>query len=159
MPTANKIVTKEEAIEKISQWRVKGLSVIFTNGCFDILHLGHIDYLEKARNKGDKLIIGLNTDNSIKILKGENRPINSEESRARLLAALEFVDIVVLFEEETPKKLIEYLIPDILVKGNDYKEEDIIGYEFVKRNGGRVETVELVDGFSTTNIIDKIRNS
>lgn len=158
MPTANKIVIKEEGIKKVSDWKAKGLSIVFTNGCFDILHLGHIDYLEKARNKGDKLIIGLNTDDSIKVLKGENRPINTEESRARLLAALEFVDMVVLFEEETPIDLIEYLTPDVLVKGNDYKEEDIVGYSFVKSNGGRVETVELVDGFSTTNIIDKIRN-
>ncbi len=131
--------------------------MVFSNGCFDILHLGHIDYLEKARELGDKLIIGLNNDSSVKDLKGEDRPINDETSRARMLAALSFVDAVVLFAEDTPYELIKKLLPDILVKGNDYLAENIVGADIVVANGGEVKTVALVPGYSTSSIIEKIR--
>ncbi len=130
---------------------------MFSNGCFDILHLGHIDYLEKARSLGDKLVIGLNSDKSVKKLKGENRPVNNEEARARMLAALSFVDGITVFEEDTPKELIDMLLPDILVKGSDYNIENIVGAKTVLANGGKVETIDLVNGYSTTNIIDKIK--
>ncbi len=156
--TANKIVNKKEIRDLIKSWQSNNKEVVFTNGCFDILHLGHIDYLEKSRALGDKLIVGLNTDLSVRRLKGEQRPLNNEEARARLLAALEFVDAVVLFSEDTPKDLIEWLQPDILVKGNDYLAENIVGADIVKARGGRVETISLVDGFSTTNIVEKIKS-
>lgn len=155
--TATKITDKSSAIAQIRQWKNQGNEVVFTNGCFDILHLGHVDYLEKASQLGQKLIIGVNTDASVKRLKGEQRPINPENARARILAALSFVDLVVLFDEDTPLNLISELIPDVLVKGNDYKISNIVGADVVMENGGEVKTIELVDGFSTTNIIDKIR--
>jgi D-glycero-beta-D-manno-heptose 1-phosphate adenylyltransferase len=156
--TAKKILTKEEVLNTIRLWQSKKEEVVFTNGCFDILHLGHIDYLEKARALGNRLVVAVNTDKSVKRLKGEERPLNNEEARARLLAALAFVDAVVLFAEDTPKELIEWLQPDILVKGNDYLAENIIGADIVKAKGGRVETISLVDGFSTTNIVEKIKS-
>ena len=134
-----------------------GKKVVFTNGCFDILHLGHIDYLEKARSLGDALIVGLNSDDSVRRLKGSERPVNSEHARARLLAALSFVDAVCLFKEDTPGELIETILPDILVKGGDYTIETIVGAETVIQNGGKVETITLVDGFSTTGIIEKLK--
>lgn len=156
--TQTKIVSKSDLKSKITSWKKEGKEVVFTNGCFDILHLGHVDYLEKARELGDKLIVGLNTDDSVKRLKGSERPLNNEDSRGRLIAALEFVDAVVFFSEDTPKELIETLCPDILVKGNDYLAENIVGADFVIKNGGRVETITLVDGYSTTNIVDKIKS-
>ncbi|HNP17888.1 MAG TPA: D-glycero-beta-D-manno-heptose 1-phosphate adenylyltransferase [Fulvivirga sp.] len=156
--TANKIIDKNKIRDLIQSWQSNNQEVVFTNGCFDILHLGHIDYLEKSKALGDKLIVGLNTDLSVRRLKGEQRPLNNEEARARLLAALEFVDAVVLFGEDTPKDLIEWLQPDILVKGNDYLAENIIGADIVKAKGGRVETISLVDGFSTTNLVEKIKS-
>lgn len=146
---------REEAVQAISKWKHSG-KVVFTNGCFDILHAGHVDYLEKARNFGDKLVVGLNTDSSVKRLKGESRPVNPELARARVLAALEFVDAVVLFHEDTPLELIVSIRPDILVKGADYDIKNIVGADFVLNNGGRVETVPLTDGFSTSGIIEKI---
>ena len=158
MKTANKILLLEDLILKITEWKADNKKIVFSNGCFDILHLGHIDYLEKAQEKGDKLVIGLNTDSSVKILKGENRPINNNQSRARMLAAFSFVDAVDLFSEETPLKLIKSISPGILIKGNDYLTENIVGAGFVQQQGGKVETIELVDGFSTTNLIDKIKN-
>ena len=154
--TKEKILSKDEALKAISNWKDGGEEVVFTNGCFDILHLGHVDYLEKARNLGDKLILGLNSDESVTRLKGKNRPINKEAARARLLAALEFVDAVVTFEEETPLELISFLKPDILVKGKDYEIGNIVGADIVIENGGKVETIDLVNGFSTTEIIKKI---
>ncbi|HXA00579.1 MAG TPA: D-glycero-beta-D-manno-heptose 1-phosphate adenylyltransferase [Cytophagaceae bacterium] len=155
--TSDKILSKEKALPLINEWKKKG-KVVFTNGCFDILHLGHVDYLEKARNLGYKLILGINTDNSIKGLKGSDRPITNEYSRARVIAALEFVDAVILFNEETPYDLISYLKPDILVKGDDYAIENIVGADVVLENGGTVKTVSLVKGYSTSNIISKIKN-
>lgn len=157
--TANKILNINDLLEKIKTWKQAGLKVVFTNGCFDILHLGHIDYLEKARNLGDKLVVGLNSDSSVKRLKGAERPINPEYARARVLAALEFVDAVCVFEEDTPKSLIEKIFPDILTKGSDYTLENIVGADFVMGYGGEVKTIDLVEGFSTTKILDKVKNS
>ena len=156
-PTKNKIVDRKELAALVKQWKHKGETVVFTNGCFDILHLGHVDYLEKARAKGDRLVIGLNTDDSVARLKGPTRPLNNEYSRARLLASLAFVDALTHFGEDTPYELIKELLPDILVKGNDYLAENIVGADIVISNGGRVETIELVQGFSTTSMIDKIK--
>jgi D-glycero-beta-D-manno-heptose 1-phosphate adenylyltransferase len=157
MMTSEKILSKEDALPFINEWKKKG-KVVFTNGCFDILHLGHVDYLEKAKKLGSKLILGLNTDKSIQRLKGPDRPITDEYSRARVIAALEFVDAVILFEEETPYDLISYLKPDILVKGDDYAIENIVGADVVLENGGTVKTVSLVKGYSTSTIISKIKN-
>ena len=155
MQTKTKIVLLEQAIETIVNW--KDESIVFTNGCFDIIHLGHIDYLEKARNKGTKLIVGLNSDQSVKELKGENRPINSQEARARILAAMEFIDLVVIFSEKTPLNLIIKLKPNVLVKGSDYSIHDIVGAKEVIANGGKVETIDYLENYSTTNIINKIQ--
>jgi len=159
MVTAEKIVSLETAVNKRNQWKQSSEKVVFTNGCFDILHLGHVDYLEKARQLGNRLILGLNTDASIRRLKGKDRPMVAEHARARVIAALAFVDLVVLFEEDTPLCLIEQLRPDILVKGDDYTIENIVGAEFVISNGGSVETVPLVKGFSTTQLIEKIKST
>ena len=157
IPTRNKILTQEGLKAQMLKWKNLGEKVVFSNGCFDILHLGHIDYLEKARNLGSKLIIGLNDDNSVKRLKGSERPINDENARARMLSALSFVDAVVLFSEDTPKELITYLIPDILVKGSDYNLSNIVGADTVLANGGEVKTIDLVEGYSTTNLIQKLK--
>lgn len=156
--TKNKITSLKEAAQLIDGWQVDGKEVVFTNGCFDIVHLGHIDYLEKARAKGDKLIVAVNSDRSVRRLKGVERPVNDENSRLRMLAALSFVDLVVLFEDDTPYQVIESLTPDILVKGDDYAVENIVGADIVIKNGGKVETVELVSGYSTSNIINKIKS-
>jgi D-glycero-beta-D-manno-heptose 1-phosphate adenylyltransferase len=143
---------------KLSFWKFRDFSVVFTNGCFDILHLGHIDYLSKTADQGNILIIGLNTDQSVKKIKGDGRPLNNEMSRASVLASLFFVDAVVLFDEETPYMLIDTVKPDILVKGSDYKPEEIIGYDIVKAKGGKIITVDFLAGYSTTSIIEKIRS-
>jgi rfaE bifunctional protein nucleotidyltransferase chain/domain len=132
---------------------------VFTNGCFDVIHRGHIEVLARTADLGDKLIIGLNADSSIKNLKGEGRPIIDEMSRAVLLAALSFVDAVVLFSEETPLNLISTLLPDVLAKGGDYEIATVVGHEIIQENGGKVILVPFVDGFSSTTIIDKIKNS
>jgi len=143
--------------KKVEIWKFNNQPVVFTNGCFDILHLGHVDYLEKAAELGKKLIIGVNTDASVKKLgKGKNRPINDEYARMRILAALGFVDAVILFSEPTPLELITALKPSILIKGNDYSVDTIVGADVVLKNGGKVETIELVEGYSTTKIINKI---
>ena len=155
--TSEKIVSKEAALAIVDKWKATGQDIVFTNGCFDIVHLGHIDYLEKARQKGQRLVVGLNTDASVSELKGPTRPVVNEAARARMLAAFAFVDLVVLFGEETPQKLIEYLGPNVLVKGNDYTVDTIVGSDFVLRQGGRVETIELVEGYSTTQLISKIK--
>jgi D-glycero-beta-D-manno-heptose 1-phosphate adenylyltransferase len=156
--TSAKIFSKEKFLPLLIEWRKKG-KIVFTNGCFDILHLGHVDYLEKAKALGDRLIVGMNTDSSVKKIKGPNRPVNDDYSRARIMAALQFVDAVILFEEDTPFDLISYLKPDILVKGDDYTIEKIIGSDIVLKNGGSVKTVPLVKGYSTSNIISKIKNT
>ncbi len=157
MKTAKKILNLEQAINLRKHWKSENQSVVFTNGCFDILHLGHVDYLEKAKEKGDKLILGLNSDSSVRQLKGESRPINSEMARARVLAALEFIDMVIIFSEETPLNLILNLEPNVLIKGGDYSIENIVGAKEVLANGGKVETIEFVPNYSTTTIINKIQ--
>ena len=157
--TESKILSREQAIRQASQWRADGQQIVFTNGCFDIVHLGHIDYLEKARNLGHRLILGLNTDASVSCLKGPLRPVVNEYARARLMAALEFVDAVTLFGEPTPLELLEAVQPDILVKGDDYTVATIVGADFVLARGGRVETIALVPGYSTTQLIERIKQS
>ena len=153
----DKILSRDSLAEKLNLWRKEGKTIVFSNGCFDILHRGHVEYLSKAADLGDILVIGLNTDASVKRLKGPTRPVNDEKARAVVLAALEFVNAVIFFEEDTPYNLIKYVQPDVLVKGKDYKAEDIVGYDIVVGNGGRVETIELVEGFSTTKTIEKMR--
>jgi len=152
----NKIVNRTEARSIVNTWQNNGSKVVFTNGCFDLVHRGHVEYLAKAAEKGDKLLLGLNSDASVKRLKGESRPIVDEDSRAVLLAAFEFIDLIVLFDEDTPYELIKTVQPDVLVKGADYKVEDIVGYDVVMQRGGAVETITFVEGFSTTNIVEKI---
>lgn len=131
--------------------------VVFTNGCFDVLHFGHVYYLLEAKKLGDVLVVGLNSDSSVRRLKGDTRPINGERERAFVLAALACVDYVVLFEEDTPKELIEVVKPDVLVKGGDYKMEDIVGADTVTENGGIVTTIPFVEGFSSTRIIEQLK--
>ncbi|GAB3020282.1 D-glycero-beta-D-manno-heptose 1-phosphate adenylyltransferase [Spirosoma pulveris] len=155
--TESKILTREQAVQQAEKWRAEGQQIVFTNGCFDIVHLGHIDYLEKARQLGDRLILGLNTDASVSCIKGPLRPVVNEYARARLMAALEFVDAVTLFGEPTPLELIETVQPDVLVKGDDYTVSTIVGADFVLARGGRVETVALVPGYSTTKLIERIK--
>jgi rfaE bifunctional protein nucleotidyltransferase chain/domain len=138
-------------------WRFQGKKIVFTNGCFDILHLGHIDYLSAASDLGDLLIVGLNTDKSVSKIKGNNRPLQDEISRAFVLASLGFVDYVVYFGEDTPYNLIETIQPDVLVKGADYKPEDIVGYDIIKNRGGEIVTIEFLEGYSTTAIEKKIQ--
>ena len=152
----DKILDDKSLDKKLNLWREKGRTIVFSNGCFDILHRGHVEYLSKAADLGDILIIGLNTDDSVRRLKGPSRPVNDEKARAILLAALEFVDAIMFFEEDTPYNLIKRVQPDVLVKGKDYKAEDIVGYDIVTAKGGKVETIELVDGFSTTSILERI---
>ena len=154
----DKILNRESLEEKLNLWRKEGKTIVFSNGCFDILHRGHVEYLSKAADLGDILIIGLNTDASVKRIKGPSRPVNDEKARAVVLAALEFVDAIMFFDEDTPYNLIKNVQPDVLVKGKDYKAEDIVGYDIVTNNGGRVETIELVEGFSTTNTINKMNS-
>lgn len=155
----NKILTPPELQKRLAQWRLLGKTIVFTNGCFDILHTGHIASLTEAAKHGDILIIGLNADASIKGLKGSNRPINDENSRALLLASLTMVDAVVLFSDPTPLELILTIKPDVLVKGGDYKVEDIAGSKEVIGWGGKVIINPIVEGFSTSSIINKIQNS
>ena len=155
----NKIYSLEELENKVNAWKQVGEEVVFTNGCFDIIHQGHIEVLARTADLGTKLIIGLNSDSSIQKLKGENRPIIQQQSRAILLASFSFVDAVVLFSEDTPINLISALLPDVLAKGGDYEIETIVGHEIVQKNGGKVILVPFVDGFSSTTIIEKIRKS
>ncbi len=155
----NKIKSLAQGKAQVEEWRLHNQKVVFTNGCFDILHLGHVDYLEKAARLGDRLVVGVNTDASVSRFKGEGRPIQDQDSRARILASLQFVDLVVLFDEDTPLELISELLPDILVKGSDYLAENIVGAEVVLKHGGVVETIDFVPGYSTTRIIEKIKKT
>lgn len=140
---------------QITRWKLKSDVIVFTNGCFDLLHYGHVDYLEKAKSLGNRLIVGLNADASVQRLKGKHRPIQNETSRSRVLSALQCIDAVILFEEDTPTELIRHIQPDILVKGGDYKPEQVAGREFVVK----VEIIPFVDGYSTTAIERKIKES
>jgi len=155
--TKAKILTRAEAVRKIAQYRFLGKSIAFTNGCFDILHQGHVFSLSQAAKEADILIVGVNSDASTKRLKGKERPINDEQSRALLLASLAAVDAVVLFEEDTPLELVKELMPDVIVKGGDYKVEQVAGSKEVIENGGRVVINPIVEGFSTTGLVEKIR--
>lgn len=156
MNTSNKIYTKENVLPALDKWKEEG-NVVFTNGCFDLVHLGHVDYLEKARNLGARMIVGLNSDASVSRLKGPERPLVNEYARCRVMAAFEFVDAVILFDEDTPMELITALKPDILVKGDDYTIENIVGADVVLAHGGEVKTVALVKGYSTTQLVNKIK--
>jgi rfaE bifunctional protein nucleotidyltransferase chain/domain len=158
MNATDKIFSREELIRQVQAWKQAGERLVFTNGCFDILHLGHVDYLEKARALGDKLIVGVNTDASVSRLKGPSRPLQDEMSRARIMASLLFTDAIVLFDEETPYTLIKSVVPDILVKGDDYAAENIVGFDIVIQNGGEVKTIALVKGYSTSNVVAKIKD-
>ena len=154
-----KIYSLEELENQVNAWKQAGEEVVFTNGCFDIIHRGHIEALAQTADLGNRLIIGLNSDSSIQKLKGKNRPIIDEQSRAILLASFSFVDAVILFSEDTPINLIRTLNPDVLAKGGDYEISTIVGHKVVQENGGQVILVPFVDGFSSTTIIDKIKNS
>lgn len=154
-----KIMTTPQIIQRVAQWRLTGKTIAFTNGVFDILHQGHIFSLSQAAKEADILIIGLNADASVKRLKGDSRPVNNQESRALLLASLQIVDAVVLFEEDTPLQLISSIVPDVLVKGGDYTVEQIAGAKEVIAAGGRVLINPILEGFSTTGIIDQIRKA
>ena len=153
----NKILTTEQIVQKAAQWRMLNKKVAFTNGVFDILHQGHIFSLSQAAKEADYLIVGLNADTSVKRLKGESRPVNKQESRALVLASLVMIDAVVIFEEDTPLELIKSILPDVLVKGGDYTVEQIAGAKEVLDNGGRVIINPVLDGFSTTGIIEQAK--
>ena len=162
----SKLATITEAIQRVEIWRLKNNKIVFTNGCFDILHTGHVTYLAKSADLGTKLIVAINTDTSVKRLgKGDDRPVNPEEARAFVLSALGFIDMVVLFDNDTPLEMIQALKPDVLVKGADYDPNEtdptskkyIVGSDIVKKYGGTVEAISLVDGFSTTGIINKLK--
>lgn len=139
--------------------RRKNKKIVFTNGCFDLLHLGHIEYLKKARGLGDMLVIGLNSDASVRRLKGSSRPLTKQNDRAKVLSSLEFVDFVTIFNEDTPLNLIKALKPDILVKGADWKKSNIVGRQIVESRGGKVKTVKYIKGYSTTRLIENLRGS
>ena len=152
-----KILSHQDLMPVLHVWKFLGKKIVFTNGCFDILHRGHIDYLSKAADLGDRLIIGLNSDLSTKNLKGQNRPITDETSRASVLAALFFVDAVVIFEESTPLNLITLINPDVLVKGGDYAIDQIVGADVVRNNGGLIKTIPFLPGYSTSSIEKRIK--
>ena len=154
---AQKIYLLPQLVLRIAQWKFLGKSIVFTNGVFDILHPGHIFSLSQAAKEADFLIVGLNSDNSVKRLKGQQRPVNNQDSRALLLASLLMVDAVVIFEEDTPLELINSVRPDVIVKGGDYTIEQIVGAKEVMSNGGRVVINPVIEGYSTTSIIDKLK--
>ena len=154
----SKIFLLTDLKKQIVKWKNNGEKIVFTNGCFDLLHKGHIEVLANTANLGDRLVIGLNSDSSIRNIKGANRPILSEESRSILLAALQFVDAIVIFTDETPEKIIKSIIPDVLSKGGDYIIEEIVGSDIVLQNGGQVILIPFLVGYSSSNIINKIKN-
>ena len=157
---ASKIFENAQALNPLlARWKQAGNSVVFTNGCFDLLHRGHIDSLAKASELGDRLIVGLNADVSVKLLKGQTRPLIDQHSRALLLASLLMVDAVVIFDQVTPYELIRSIQPNVLVKGSEYQIEEIVGYDIVLASGGRVERIDLTDGFSTSELIQKIKDN
>ena len=149
----------EQLSKKVSEWKQNNDIIVFTNGCFDILHLGHVQYLKEAKMLGTKLIVAANSDNSVANIKGKHRPIQNEEGRINLLASLEYIDAVTIFNDETPYELIKLLIPNILVKGGDWKPEQIIGSDVVLQNGGKVLSLNFMEGYSTTSIESKIIES
>ncbi len=153
---SEKIVTREALAQALERRRRRGDKIVFTNGCFDLLHVGHVRYLAQARSHGDLLVVGLNSDSSVRALKGENRPLAPEADRAEMLAGLEAVDYVCVFDESRPDSLIEVVRPDVHAKGGDYREENLPEAEIVRRYGGRIEIMPLVEGKSTTNVIARI---
>lgn len=155
--TAHKHLSLPALLKLLPQWRATGQRIVFTNGCFDLMHPGHVAYLEAARAQGERLVIGLNSDRSVRALKGKTRPILPEAARARLLAALAAVDAVVIFDEDTPAALIEQVRPDVLAKGADYQIHEVVGADFVQSCGGRVALIEFVEGYSTSGIVQRIR--
>jgi D-glycero-beta-D-manno-heptose 1-phosphate adenylyltransferase len=156
----NKIFENQQALQiQLEQWQKQSQKIVFTNGCFDILHLGHVDYLAKAADLGDKLIVGVNTDRSVNALKGSHRPIQDQASRLRILASLGFVDAVILFDEATPYELIKLVRPDVLVKGSDYQPQDIVGFDIVSAKGGEIKTLDFIPGYSTSSIEAKIKTN
>lgn len=155
---ANKIKNLSTLKEILSDLKKKGKRIVFTNGCFDILHIGHIAYLQEAKRQGDILVVAVNSDDSAKRLKGIGRPIMSQEDRAKILASLEGIDFVTIFNDDTPLSIVKELNPDVIVKGGDWKEDKIIGGEYVKKMGGRVVTIPYLKDYSTTSIIEKIKN-
>lgn len=158
-PTDKRILDLVSVQRLCNIWRMKGDRIVFTNGCFDILHRGHVEYLQEAAALGDRLVIGLNSDASVKRQnKGPERPLNDELSRAKVLAALRLVDAVVIFDQDTPLELIQAIGPDVLVKGGDWPEDKIVGADLVKARGGSVHSLKLVDGFSTTSLVERIRH-
>ena len=152
----SKIVSGIDLTRLLSFYRFRNQKVVFTNGCFDIIHPGHIKYLSQAADLGNILIIGLNSDSSVNKIKGHDRPVLDQKSRALTLAAFSFVNNIILFDEETPYKLIKQICPDILVKGGDYKPEEIVGYDIVKNYGGEVKILDFIEGYSTSGIIEKL---
>jgi rfaE bifunctional protein nucleotidyltransferase chain/domain len=154
----HKVVDQYSVDALLSEWSAQHKKIVFTNGCFDLIHRGHIDYLAKARDLGDVLFIGVNTDRSVSALKGPHRPIQDEQSRLEILASFGFTDAVMLFDEETPYTLIKKIQPDILVKGSDYQPENIVGYDIVMAKGGQVKTIEYLPGYSTSLIEQRIKN-
>ena len=154
----NKIFDLQLLMKKIEKWKSENKKIVFTNGCFDLIHLGHIEVIARSADLGDILIIGVNTDNSIKRLKGENRPIVEEISRAKQLAALEFVDAVVFFDEDTPIDLIKMIKPNLITKGGDYNSDQVIGNDIVAQNNGEIIIIPLTQGYSTTSILEKIKD-
>ena len=155
--SSDKIVSHDVLIDRIAELRKAGNLIVFTNGCFDLLHMGHITYLNEARGLGDVLVVGVNTDRSVRALKGEQRPIIPEQERSHILAALECVDFVTLFDEETPLELIQAVHPDILVKGADYSKEQVVGHDIVESYGGSVILLPLIENMSTSALINRIK--
>jgi len=155
-PLEDKILALNALKQKILRLKSQRKKVVFTNGCFDLLHWGHIKYLQDAANKGDLLVVGVNSDSSVKRLKGKNRPLVNEKDRLRMIAGLECVDYVVLFKEDTPLKIIKLLKPDVLVKGADWNKNNMVGRDIVLSNGGSVSTIKFVRGYSTSHLIKKI---
>jgi rfaE bifunctional protein nucleotidyltransferase chain/domain len=154
---SNKIVSREQALHPLNIWKFRNEQIVFTNGCFDILHRGHLEYLFQAAALGHRLIVGLNSDESVRRLKGPTRPVNNIDDRAFALASLRCTDLIVPFGEDTPLELLEFLQPDILVKGGDYSIESIVGAKEILSRGGRVEVLSFTDGYSTTSLIDKMK--
>jgi len=152
-----KIRNQETIKSLVKEWNDQGLKIVFTNGCFDLIHRGHVDYLAKARDLGDKLIVALNTDASVSCIKGIHRPLQDEQSRLQIMASFQFVDAVLLFDEPTPLEVITLIQPDVLVKGADYIPENIVGFDIVKAKGGEVKTIEFLPGYSTSLIEKKIK--
>ena len=153
-----KILNIKDLAKIINEWRLNGDKIVFTNGCFDLIHLGHLEILARSADLGDKLIVGINSDMSIKKIKGNSRPIIEEDSRAKQLAAIEFIDAVILFNEDTPYNLINILKPDVLTKGGDYKKNDVVGNQLINKEQIEVVIIPLTQGYSTTSILEKIKN-